>query len=120
LYVDESGRPVAGFTSALEEVSITADTRLSTTSWSFLAATFNGNVLRLYFNGNELNERAVSAQPKVTSEDVFVGCRTDRMPSFSGYIDELRIYPHPMNAADLNKLYHAAHWFREQPTAERK
>jgi hypothetical protein len=62
----------------------------------------------------------VSAQPKVTSEDVFVGCRTDRMPSFSGYIDELRIYPHPMNAADLNKLYHAAHWFREQPTAERK
>ena len=70
-------------------------------AWAHLAATYDGAILRLYLNGNEVGSQAL-ANPLVTSTlPLRIGGNAVWGEHFAGLIDEIRIYNRPLSPAEI-------------------
>jgi glucose/arabinose dehydrogenase len=67
-------------------------TPLPANTWSHLAATYDGAVLRLYVNGSEVGTRAVSGSVAASAGALRIGGNSLAAEWFGGVIDEVRIY----------------------------
>ena len=93
------------------EPSVSLDARgpspLAVNTWTHLAATYDGSMLRLYVNGTQVGTRTV-AGPLLTSSGVLrLGGNSVWGEYFSGRLDEIRIYNRALSAdeiqTDLNR-----------------
>lgn len=77
-------------------------------AWHHVAATWDGATGRLYLDGHLVGEIAAPA-PLALTGDLFIGHRpSGEMPlSFRGSIDEVAVYDHALDAAELRR-HHAA------------
>ena len=74
-------------------------------NWYFVAATFEGNTLRGYFNG-ELAETNTLSDIATTSGMLRIGQqKTASNRWFNGSIDDVRIYNRALSPAELNQIY---------------
>ena len=68
--------------------------RPSVGAWTHVAATYDGNAMKIYKDGTEAGSLSVSGSISTTTSDLSIGARVDRAAgnSFDGLIDDVRIY----------------------------
>ena len=82
--------------------SIVGPSALPTGSWSHLAATYDGTTLRLYVNGAEVAQLAVSGSILTSNSPVRIGGNQAWGGEwFNGSIDEVRIYNRGLTPAEI-------------------
>ncbi|UBU10721.1 LamG-like jellyroll fold domain-containing protein [Nonomuraea gerenzanensis] len=74
---------------------------LPVNTWSHLAATYDGTTLRLYVNGAQVAQQAVSGAIRTDGSSLRIGGNGLLNQVFSGQIDEVRIYNRALTAAQL-------------------
>ena len=97
-----STKPPAGFvtTSGVLQ-SAQSSSNLAIGSWSFLTATYDGSVLKLYVNGSLASSLAVSGSVSTTSGVLRIGGNAVWGEYFNGSIDQVRIYNRALNQGEI-------------------
>jgi hypothetical protein len=103
---DSSGRAATDvFTTSDIGLRGTAKTALST--WTHLAATYDGTTLRLYVNGVQATTKAISGSIRASTGALRIGGNSVWGEWFAGLIDEVRLYNRALTAteiqADMNR-----------------
>ena len=98
----DTGRP-SGEVLTSTGVETRGPAALPTSTWSHLATTFDGSVLRLYVNGT-LASSTTSAGSIATSTGVLrIGGNSVWGEWFAGLIDEVRVYNRALSAAEVQQ-----------------
>ncbi len=71
-------------------------------TWTHLAMTYNGEVMRLYING-KLADAQSSATPHSGEGALNIGIGSSSGSAFDGKIDEVRIYDRTLSGAEIEK-----------------
>ena len=110
VYLDPSGRPVAGFYDGQAYYDLVSPIPLSTAKWGFVAATHDGGSLKLYVNGSAVAERAVQSFPYPANAPLVIGWKLNGTPTdyFNGFLDEIRIYRRALTTEEIQGLYRLA------------
>lgn len=80
-----------------------ADTAVELEEWAHIVATYDGDKVRYYFNGEPDGDYAAAAEAILSNQDnVHIGMRKVGEPHFfTGIIDEVRIYNRALDAAEV-------------------
>jgi chitodextrinase len=70
-------------------------------SWSFLSVTFDGTILRLFVDGNQVSEAGVYGAMASSSNPLRIGGNAIWSEWFQGLIDNVRIYNRALGQAEL-------------------
>jgi len=81
--------------------SAAAPAALPLNTWSHLAVTYNGAVLRLFVNGVEVGSRTVSGAMATSTGVLRIGGNSVWNEFFAGRIDEIRIYNRALTAVEI-------------------
>jgi concanavalin A-like lectin/glucanase superfamily protein/Big-like domain-containing protein len=84
---------------ASEFVKGTAQLALNT--WTHLASTYDGSMLRLYVNGNQVTSKVVGTTINATSRPLRIGGNTVWGEYFQGLIDDVRIYNRALSPSEI-------------------
>ena len=104
LYANTSGnRPALELatTGVAGNLEVAGSARLTTNSWSHVAATFDGSTLRLYVNGAQVGSRPASGTIVTSASALRIGGNTIWGEYFRGQIDDVRIYNEALTAAAI-------------------
>ncbi|HTO68373.1 MAG TPA: LamG-like jellyroll fold domain-containing protein [Myxococcota bacterium] len=93
------GVPAVGGTFATPQLFGTAPLPQST--WSHLAATYDGSTLRLYVNGTQVASRAQSAPISTSNSALTIGGDAVNGQYWAGYIDEVRVYNRALSPGEI-------------------
>ena len=88
--------------------SLTSETRVVPNSWTLVLASYDGETMRLYVNGQADRESLdLTGSIAATESDVHIGsaANSDQPDSFNGLIDDARIYSVGLNYASVASLY---------------
>jgi O-glycosyl hydrolase len=90
---DGAGRPPAGYINRNgADVDAAGSSALPLNSWSHLAATYDGAILRLYINGTQVHSRSQTGNIATSTGPLRIGGNGIWGEHFSGLIDEVRVY----------------------------
>jgi hypothetical protein len=104
IFAPEDG--VIGFGLWVQPKTIVAAPRPTPTdTWTFVAATYDNQVARLYVNGELVAQQRAGKPIPASSDPLFVGTGTTGNRFYRGMIGEIRLYDGPIAAADVEKLY---------------
>jgi glucose/arabinose dehydrogenase len=84
-----AGNPLYGLTS------------LATGTWTHLAGTYDGAILRLYVNGTEVASRVQSGSIATSTNSLQIGGDSFFGQYFQGRIDEVRVYNRSLGATEI-------------------
>jgi hypothetical protein len=99
---DDVPRPAAYVNGGLaSETTVAGTSGLPLNTWTHLATTYDGTMLRLYVNGVEVSARPLTAQITATSKPLRIGGNSVWGEYFRGTIDEVRIYARALTAAQI-------------------
>ena len=105
-YLEASNGSVAGAgpsaglnTGSLQDVYGPASLPLNT--WSHVATTWNGAMLRMFVNGVQVASKAVSGPLLTSTQPLRIGGNSTWGEYFAGKIDEVRIYNRALSAAEI-------------------
>jgi Concanavalin A-like lectin/glucanases superfamily len=93
----EEDRPHGG---VLEGEYLHAGSRLPSDAWSHVALTYDGATLRLYVDG-ELVDQGSGGPPPVSEGNLEIGGATEQGSYLNGRIDEVRIYDRALDGAEV-------------------
>ena len=82
---------------------VSAAASLAIGTWTHLAATFDGSTLRLYVNGMQVSQLAVSGSIATSNGALRIGGNSIWGEYFSGLIDEVRIYNRALTAGEIGQ-----------------
>ena len=80
---------------------VSAASALAVGTWTHLAATFDGSTLRIYVNGTQASQLAVSGSIATSTGVLRIGGNSVWGEYFSGLIDEVRLYNRALSAAEI-------------------
>ena len=90
-------------------LSIGGDTLISggtvSTDWTFVVATYNGNMKRLYVDGSEVASAAYTSGIPNSAGALIIGGQDDGSNYFQGTIDDVRIYDRALNDQEVLDLF---------------
>ena len=108
LYASTSnGRPSVEVGVA-SNVELRGPSSLPLNTWTHLAATYDGAMLRLYVNGALVQSKAVSGSIVTSTGALRIGGNSIWGEYFNGTIDEVRIYNRALTAAEIVSDMNAA------------
>ena len=112
LDIDNSLQPAVALTCSGSTHILKSTKPLMADHWNHVMATFDGNLLRLYQNGYQAGELAVSpASPCNYAGELRVGGGGE----FAGRVDEVTLYDYPLSAGDIRDLYnYQAGWVEDR------
>ena len=81
---------------------------LSIGTWQHVAATYDGTAMKIYVNGAEVAETAVSGDIDAVSDPVVMG-RNVVSPeiAWDGLIDEISLYARPLDSVEIQAIFDA-------------
>lgn len=85
-----------------------ARSRLNTEAWNHLAISYDGEVLRLYVNGELAGERRIGRKRTPGAQGLAIGRRQDNDGDgyhFRGVVDELRLYARALAPAEIRERF---------------
>ena len=85
----------------IDGVSSTGSAAVPLNTWSHVSATYNGTRLKVYVNGVQRADKAVTAEVPVSAGALQIGGNTVWGEYFKGQIDEVRIYDRVLTAAEI-------------------
>jgi hypothetical protein len=85
------------------ENDLRGPTNLLPNIWYYVTATYNGTIWRLYVNGGEVANKALSWDTIKT--DIYIGNYDRGSNFFNGLIDDIRIYNRILSASEIQQLY---------------
>ena len=94
-------RPATGGTFKGEEFWFPSPSSIPVNSWSHLALTYDGNLLRLYVNGNVVASRAVTGSIQTNDKPLWIGGSEQFGEFFQGRIDEVRVYNRALSQSEI-------------------
>ena len=80
---------------------VSAPAALPLNTWSHLAATYDGAILRLYVNGAQVSSQARTGPIVTSSGALRIGGDTVWGEYFRGVIDEVRVYSRALTPAEI-------------------
>ena len=83
--------------------SVTGRSRLALNTWSHVAMTYSGSMMRLYVNGVEVSRRSMSGKIQTVNGPLRIGGNSIWGEYFNGLIDEVRLYKRELNAAEITR-----------------
>jgi hypothetical protein len=94
-------------TKTAEQFLIAGNTPIVQGAWQHIAATFTGEELTIYYNGNKEGSIAVDRPLAITKGDMGIGASISHYPAaaFEGSIDNVHIYDKALTAAQVKNLY---------------
>ena len=104
---DGAPRPSAWITAGTPATA-TGTAALPLNTWTHLATTYDGAVLRLYVNGVQVGSQAHSGSLFVSGSPLRIGGNTIWGEYFQGRLDEVRIYSRALSAAEIQSSMNAA------------
>jgi hypothetical protein len=96
-------RSLHGDASTFPQVS--ANCTITTGVWYHLASTFNGSVMKVYLNGNEIGTNNTSTAVPTHSNILRIGSLEGSSRYFSGKLDEVVIYSVAKSAQEIRRMY---------------
>lgn len=90
------------------QYAVTSNTSIATNSWYYISSTYDGSVMRIYINGvQDGNTTSVNTSVEwVSPLDQNIGAnKYDNSQYFSGFIDEVKIYPYARSADEIKQDY---------------
>ncbi len=81
--------------------TVTGTTKLVLNTWTHIASTYNGSVLRLYINGVQVSTANVTGNMAATTNPLRIGGTTALSQYFTGLIDEVRIYNRALSQSEI-------------------
>jgi chitodextrinase len=88
----QNGAPGAGATAGSANVNAFGNASLPLTTWSHLAATYDGTTLRLYVNGTQAGSQPLTGALATSTNPLEIGGNSLFGQFFTGVIDEVRVY----------------------------
>ena len=79
----------------------TGTSNLPLNTWTHLAGTYDGSVMRLYVNGIQAGTFSVSGNMATSNSPLRIGGNNVWPEFFSGKIDEIRIYNRSLTQAEI-------------------
>ncbi len=98
---DNAPRPAAYVNTGGSDIAAIGTGGLSLNTWTHLAATYDGAILRLYVNGNQVGSGSVSGTMVASTSPLRIGGNAPWGEYFAGLIDEVRIYNRALSAAEI-------------------
>src|SRR5438876_8972537 len=98
---DQGDRPSAGGTWVGGNQNTYGPSVVEVNTWTHLAATFDGETVRLYVNGAEVASQAQTTPLATTTGTLQIGGDSYPNEFFAGRIDEVRIYNRALSAAEI-------------------
>jgi hypothetical protein len=96
-----SQRPNARVRIGSTMTTVTGSTKLSANTWTHIASTYDGSVLRLYINGTLTSSASVTGNITVTTSPLCIGGSTALAQYFAGMVDEVRIYNRALTQSEI-------------------
>jgi uncharacterized protein (TIGR03437 family) len=101
LYANTDTQQPSGHVFIASEFDTRGTGTLALNAWTHLAATYDGNFLRLYVNGALASTKAVTGAIKTSTGVLRIGGNDIWGEYFSGLIDEVRIYNRALSVAEV-------------------
>jgi uncharacterized protein DUF4038/concanavalin A-like lectin/glucanase superfamily protein/collagenase-like protein with putative collagen-binding domain len=100
----QGGAPAAGgvFTGGDGSAKVFGTAPLSTDTWAYLAATYDGSELRLYINADEVARVPENGTIKSSAKPLQIGGDDIYGQYFQGLVDEVRVYGVARTAAEIH------------------
>ena len=94
-------QPTAGgtFNGAVDYFA--SPTALAVNTWSHVAVTWDGSIMRLYINGVEAASKSRTGTLQSTTTPLRIGNNSPYGEFFVGLIDEVRIYNRALSSAEI-------------------
>jgi len=70
-------------------------------TWHHVAGTWDGKMIRLYLDGDEVGEMPCKGKLAKGSGDLFIGCRGGVGRWTEGFLDEIKMYNRPLTEAEI-------------------
>ena len=96
-----TGAPAGGGTFGASDVLVGGTGALPANSWSHLAITYDGAMLRLYVNGVQVATMAQAGNIPSSTNQLQIGGDSLFGQYFAGTIDEVRVYNMPLNQSQI-------------------
>jgi len=74
-------------------------------NWHFITTIFEGNLAKIYLNGEYKNQISFSGNLRDRNEDFFIGQNGVSAQYFNGSISDVRIYDRALSDMEINSLY---------------
>src|SRR6185503_16526973 len=94
-------RPAAGGTLGGSLRWVSAPSAIAINTWTYLAQTYDGTMLRLYVNGTQVATLAATGLIETNTSPLWIGGNSPYGEYFQGRIDNVRIYNRALSAAEL-------------------
>jgi uncharacterized repeat protein (TIGR03803 family) len=98
---DDAPRPAGYVNIGGTHRSVAGAGSLPLNTWTHVAMTYSGSVMRLYLNGAEVSRRSLSGRIVLGNGPLRIGGNSVWGEYFSGLIDEVRIYGLALSPADI-------------------
>ena len=102
LYVNDNAPRPAGYVEiGGVDRSVPGTAAIPLNTWTHIAMTYGGGMMRLYVNGVQVGTRSVTGTIRVSANPLTIGGNTAWGEWFSGTIDELRLYNRELSPAEI-------------------
>jgi hypothetical protein len=102
LYASEpAGRPSSWVRSGNTSHTAAGTAPVPTNTWTHLAATFDGAMLRIYVNGTPIGTSTVGTSVTTTALPLRIGGNLVWAEWFAGLIDDVRVYNRPLSGSEI-------------------
>jgi hypothetical protein len=101
LYSANNASRPAGYVQASGEFALNGTSAVPVNTWTHLALTYDGAMMRMFVNGVQVSSRAASGSIAVSSGALRIGGNSVWGEYFRGQIDEVRVYNRALTAAEI-------------------
>jgi concanavalin A-like lectin/glucanase superfamily protein/galactose oxidase-like protein/Big-like domain-containing protein len=101
LYAHDTARPGAWINTGGADIGTSATSALPLNTWTHLAATYDGAIVRIYVNGAQVGSRAMGGAIVASALPLRIGGNAVWGEYFAGLIDEVRIYNRALTASEI-------------------
>jgi hypothetical protein len=101
LYAHDTARPGAWIRTGGADIGTSATSALPLNTWTHLAATYDGAIVRIYVNGALVGSRAMTGAIVASALPLRIGGNAVWGEYFSGLIDEVRIYNRALTGSEI-------------------
>ncbi|MBS0394855.1 MAG: DUF4082 domain-containing protein, partial [Proteobacteria bacterium] len=95
--------PAGGGTIGGSVLQVSGTSTLPLNTWSHVAVTYDGAILRLYVNGTQVASGTASGALSTSLNPLWIGGNNPFGEYFAGRIDEVRVYNRALSATEVQK-----------------